>query len=156
MSPRRCVTVAILLFALLSLPSESEAIFAWIHKMSGPTMLGFGYNCKILQPRPFDIKHRLEVARATKEDVARLAEEAKDSGEKPRLAALFGQDKCFWQGDADVRSNTNKAHYWIRLESAVLFSTSHSAEPDNRPRVWAFTPALMFEVSPTHPGEGPI
>lgn len=149
MSPRRLLTIGMLLIALLAVPRESAAIFAWIHEMTGPTFFGVGYNCKILQPRPFDVSHHLELSGLSDSRTEDQLREAK-------AATLVGQDRCFWQGRQDVRSDARSSHYWVRLETAVLWSISHPADPDNRPRVWAFAPALMFEASPTHPEKGKV
>ena len=151
MSLRREWAIGFCLLAFLSVPRESAALFNWIHEMSGPTMVGFGYNCKILQPRPFDVDHHLAVSRRSQG-----ADKEEQGSATARTRSLLGQDKCFWQGRQEFRSDERRSHYWVRLETAVLFSISHPADPDNRPRVWAFAPALMFEASPTHPAEGKV
>jgi hypothetical protein len=40
------------------------------------------------------------------------------------------------------------------MDATVFVAVTHKADPNNRPGVRAFTPTLLFEVSPGHPGDG--
>jgi hypothetical protein len=138
MTPRHYWAIGILLVAVFAVPHEAGAFFPYIHKMSGPRMLGVSYNCKPLLPRPFGDQR-----------------ESPPSSDERTVPAI-GQDRCFWQEREEFRlaALSQSPHYWIRMETAVFTSVAHEADPDNRPRVWAFAPALLFEASPVHPGDG--
>jgi hypothetical protein len=38
---------------LMMVPREASAFWDWIHELSGPSMMGIGYTCRLLQPKPF-------------------------------------------------------------------------------------------------------
>ena len=47
-----------------------------------------------------------------------------------------------------------KAHFWFRPEAMGWMSIDTKDKPGNDPRIFAFSPGVMFEVSPNHPGRG--
>ena len=38
---------------LMGVPREAAAFWDWIHELSGPSMMGFGYTCRLVQPTTF-------------------------------------------------------------------------------------------------------
>jgi hypothetical protein len=47
---------------LMGVPREAAAFWDWIHELSGPSMMGFGYTCRLVQPTTFGSqKTRLEI-----------------------------------------------------------------------------------------------
>ena len=38
---------------LMGVPREAAAFWDWIHELSGPSMMGFGYTCRLIQPKTF-------------------------------------------------------------------------------------------------------
>ena len=50
---RRRLMTGLFLGMLIAAPREAAAYWDWIHELSGPTLLGLGYNCRIIDPRPF-------------------------------------------------------------------------------------------------------
>ena len=144
MSPRRLLTIGMLLIALLAVPRESAAIFAWIHEMTGPRMIGLGYTCKPFSPRTF--KNAATTGPHSTDQSPNLQTQSVKR-DRSSLAA-FSKDTCF--GRKAKNTNHNGAHYWVRYEAWVYASYDHEADPENH-TVGAVSQGLMFEASPMHP-----
>ena len=146
MSPRRLLAIGMLLIALLAVPRDSAAIFAWIHEMSGPRMIGLGYTCKPFSPRPFTSAHTTN-QRSSDQNSNPLTQSATRGSERDLFAA-FSRDTCF--GRKANETDYNGTHYWVRYEAWVYASYDHEADPENH-TVGAVSQGLMFEASPIHP-----
>lgn len=74
------------------------------------------------------------------------------------LLVTVSRDKCLFISNkvAPSPGDDSKAHYWLRTGITGYVSIKHPADPDgdNRPRVWAVAPELMFEFSGVHPVRG--
>ena len=62
---RRLMT-GLFLGMLLAAPRQAAAYWDWIHELSGPTLVGLGYNCRLIDPRPFRSRRTSEYALTTK------------------------------------------------------------------------------------------
>ena len=149
MSPRRLLGIGMLLIALLAVPRESAAIFAWIHEMSGPRMIGIGYTCKPFAPRPFKPLTIEELIEASQSKSQREQSDAELTGLQPQLVTTVSKDKCFGRA-TNTGIDTKRAHFWARYEGFVYASYDHEADPENH-TVAAVSQGLMLEVSPVHP-----
>src|SRR5687768_7041823 len=50
---RHCAIAGITIAVLMAVPREAAAFWDWIHELSGPSMMGFGYTCRLIQPTTF-------------------------------------------------------------------------------------------------------
>jgi hypothetical protein len=194
---RRSLLVIFVLLGLAGAPREGAAYFSWIHEMSGPTLVGAGYTCKFLGPRPFGARRQADntiviladgivetryphgfmegdTVQISKQIVTvvevlgprRFAIDTMPTGplsgtvrapeDQPRgraeAAFSISQDRCFGIKNTSDPSPADDArgHFWLRAEATFYWSIEHPADPDNRPRVFALAPGVMFEVSPAH------
>ena len=161
MSPRRCVTIGMLLIALLAVPREGAAFFGWIHEMSGPRMIGLGYTCKPFSARLFRRSHeetepteteKSDDTETEKADDTETEELGRRTNRSPSfLGGSFSHDKCF--GNKAGKSEVpNRAHFWVRYEGFLLASYEHEADPRGH-TVGAISQGFMLEASPVHPHE---
>ena len=138
---RRQLPIVILSFVVVGAPRPALAQWwEFIGEMSGPVLVGVGYNCKPWGPRPLG-----------RSESTVPEEDARPAQARALLGVVVGTDQCFRNDKKQRVLRPTRAHYWLRTEAVLFYSIAHEANPGNRPRVWAVAPGLMLEASPTDP-----
>lgn len=145
MSLKRSWAIGFCLLAFLSVPRQSAALFNWIHEMSGPRMIGFGYTCKPFSPRPFRHLTPDQAGAVDEQERKKFSTKGDDIVSAPTMS----WDTCFGR-KPDHNVGANRAHFWARYEGNLYASYEHEADPRNH-TVGAVSQGLMLEASPVHP-----